>query len=345
MNGRPKLGPMVVASLIVLFASQIAFAQVEWTLDLAEPVVQLGDPGEWDFATHRLGDIVYDGSLYHLYIMGAEGLNIFDSPQSVGHWTSTDVTGPWEEDPDNPVLGPEPGQWDGFTIYNIGVLYDGSMFHMWYGAAASQEGEVNVGYATSSNGSVWIKDPDNPVEDLGPGAPGKWNDAGMIPSTVLFDGERYRMWTTGVEWNGTNYGPFRIGYADSLDGITWDTLDDPVLNFEEPWEGDMIFFPEVVADGTGFAMWYGGKTSGFVPVGYAFSPDGIRWGKWYSNPVLIPQNPCVRLATLAVIIEGNTVFGWFHHCEEIYSGTSPLELIFFHGFESADTSAWSAVVP
>ncbi len=48
----------------------------------------------------------------------------------------------------NPVLSPQPGQWDGFTTFTIAVLWDGAEFKMWYGASDVYQGPASVGYAT-----------------------------------------------------------------------------------------------------------------------------------------------------------------------------------------------------
>ncbi len=342
MKKKPNLGTAVLASLMVVCAAQVAIAQVEWEMGLL--AVAPGDPGKWDSSGHRLGEVIYDGSLYHMYLMGGQTTHPFDSPWAIGHWTSDTKDGPWVPDA-NPVLEPgAPGTWDAYTIYDIAVLYDGSEFRMWYGAAASFPGDIYVGYATNIDGwGAWEKHPDNPVDGLEPGAPGEWDDQGMGADTVLFDGALYRMWTTAMSSSGS--WSWRIGYAESLDGLTWVKHPDPVLEGIEPWEDSLVYFADVIPHGSGVQMWYSGNDSGYTSIGYAISPDGLHWGRWQDNPVLIPMSPCVRLNSSAVIIEGKTAHGWFAHCEDIYYYSSPFELVSFDGFETGDTSIWSVVVP
>lgn len=343
MNSRSKLGPIVVASILALCAGQVAIAQVDWTW--GDLCVETGPPGSWDSANHQLGDIVFDGTTYHLYLVGGQTDLAWDSAWAVGHWTSTNINGPWDYDPENPVLETEPGQWDSYTIYNIAVRYDGSGFRMWYGAAASYPGVGSVGYATSTDGSLWTKYPGNPLPGLVPGASGAWDDSGMAPNTVLYDGSIYGMWYTAVKYDGS-YGTWRLGYASSDDGITWIKEDDPVLVGTEPWESNYVYYPEVVPSGGGFAMWYSALVPGLTAnSGYATSPDGLHWGKWPSNPVLTPTPPCNTAATFAVMIEGDTIHGWTNHCNDIYHVTSPSEVVFFDTFETGDTSIWGTVVP
>ena len=192
------------------------------------------------------------------------------------------------EDPGNPVLEASPGAWDGGGIGSIAVLHDRAMFHMWYGAGAGNGGAVHVGYATSSDGTVWTKYGGNPLAGLDPGAPGAWDDYGTLPKTVLVEGPTHRMWYTAFQ-GGFSGGTWRIGHASSTDGgITWTKGPTPVLEASQPWEGNKIYFPTVVRYGDRFAMWYSGHSGVTAVIGYAESPDGLLWAKWPANPVLTP---------------------------------------------------------
>jgi hypothetical protein len=268
-----------------------------------------------------------------------------DYSWSVGHWTLNPLTQEWEPDQGqgNPVLDPEPGQWDGWGILTVTVLHDGAMFHLWYAAMASYHGSIQVGYASSPDGSVWTKHPD-PLPGLGPGDPGGWDDHGTAPHSVLSNGGSYSMWYTA--FSGGPWGTWRIGYASSTNGIDWDKNPDPVLEGSEPWEGANLYFPAVVPYGSGLAMWYSGANIGqAAAIGYAVSSDGLLWGRWPDNPVLSPTPPCNAVDSSAVILEGGTAHGWVSHCLDIYHVSSPLEVVFFDGFETGDTTIWSAVVP
>ena len=346
MNRRAKLGPIVIALLIALCTGQVVFAQVDWTY--GNPVVSPGPPGSWNEGRHLVGNVVFDGTDYHMYLIGGPGGNALDNQWSVGHWTWNDLTSEWDPDPCNPVLEPGvPGAWDSYTIASLAVLYDEGIFKMWYGAGSSYHGVGHTGYATNADGWCdWDKDPDNPVDGLNPGAPGAWNENGIGASTVLFDEGLFKMWWvtgSGDTWGGT----WSIGYATSPDGLIWTPRPDPVLEATEPWEEDKVYFPEVIRIGDSFAMWYSGLNviSQLVEIGYSVSPDGLHWGKWSGNPVLSPVSPCNAVDSIAVLIEGDTVYAWVSHCDDIYHATSPFEVVFFDAFETGDTAIWSTVVP
>jgi len=232
MRLRTLVAVVFSTAIVVMATAPLALAQVEWSWEA--PVVLPGDPGDWDSYRHHVGDIVFDGTIYHMYLTGGETSRPWDSPWAVGHWTWNALTQEWDPDPNNPVLTPEPGQWDGYTIYSVAVLDDGGIFKMWYGAAASYPGAIYVGYATSLDGSLWIKDPANPLPSLAPGVPGEWDDLGWNPGTVLFDDAIYRMWSFARKNEGAAYGTWRIGYATSPDGIVWTKHPEPVLVGSEP---------------------------------------------------------------------------------------------------------------
>ncbi len=73
----------------------------------------------------------------------------------------------WERAPEQPVLTPDRGAWDGELVESPSVLLDRGVYRMWYaGSAASGDQETDrvfIGYATSSDGIHWEKSPDNPV--------------------------------------------------------------------------------------------------------------------------------------------------------------------------------------
>ncbi len=142
--------------------------------------------------------------------------------------------------------------------------------------------------ASLSAQTQWTKYEGNPILDVG--SFGTWDDGAVIAPWVYFDGTVYRMWYTGNDENN-----FRIGHAESLDGITWtkDTQN-PILDLGSggSWDDFLVGFPSILYDGSTFHMWYTGSDGFFFSgpsagrIGYATSPDGITWTRDTSNPVL-----------------------------------------------------------
>lgn len=112
-----------------------------------------------------------------------------------------------------------------------------------------------------------------------------WDDYGVSQPAIVKVGPIYQMWYLG--WDASNID--RIGYAESLDGITWTKLaNNPVLG-EGPagsWDESGAYNPSVIVEETQsgdllYKMWYTGysETAELARIGYATSPDGTNWSK------------------------------------------------------------------
>jgi len=275
---------MVVGVVIVVpgFAS----AQTEWVEDPANPVIGPADPADWDGGNRNPMAVIEVDGTYHLYFNGhAEGAAFLDS-YDIGHATSSDGVS-WEMDPANPVLtrGAD-GEWDDGSLWGVGMIHDQSGFRMWYSGSGGED--FPAGYATSADGSVWTKYPGNPIIDVGPS--GSFDDNGVMPNTVIFRNGTYQMWyTSGKAVGGPDDYDWRIGYAESDDGLSWTKHPEPVLEGDEGWDSWVVFAPSVLFDGSTYHMWYEGAVPGVPAIGYAVSPDGIEWTRFWRNPVF--DNP------------------------------------------------------
>lgn len=101
---------------------------------------------------------------------------------------------------------------------------------------------------------------------------------------VFFDGGIFKMWyCSGTGWVITDGNPeplYRIHYAESKDGISWDPLKEPVVDYK--FDGEVISAPWVIKSSTGYHMWYSTRGSGSkdekkYSIGFAQSPDGKKW--------------------------------------------------------------------
>jgi hypothetical protein len=267
---------MLVAAVLVI--PSVVTAQSEWVDDPTDPVIGSPDPGAWDQDRYPLAVIVVDGT-YHLYFNGQDEGASFPNAYDIGHATSSDGVS-WVMDPANPVLtrGAE-GEWDDDSLWGAGLIHDASGFRLWYQGG---DGEVYaVGYATSPDGSTWTKYAENPIMDPGPS--GSFDDGAVMPSTVMVRDGLYQMWyTSSRDYGSLGEWDWRIGYAESDDGLSWTRRSEPVL--ESP--GDLVS-PSVYFDGMGYHMWYESlSTSGKADIYVAVSPDGINWTTYWANPVL-----------------------------------------------------------
>ena len=296
-----SLRPLGLA-LAVLLAAGAAWGDTPWTRYEDNPVLEAGEPGDWDQGGVLSGAVLFDGTTYHMWYAGVRT----QWPDAdIGYATSTDgVT--WTKHPD-PVLLRE-DTWDSGGVFPGAVVRDGTTYHMWY---VNTSGSITqTGYATSTDGVIWTPYPGNPV--LRVGDPGSWDEVKADIHAVRAEEGTYRAW-----YNGRAAGSSReqIGHATSTDGVTWTKHPEPVLSAEWPgWDGSSVTNASVVFDGA-YHMWYRGGTS-VAQIGHAASSDGIRWvrqpadepvlptggaGAWDSGIVDLPQ----------VLLVGDTAKMWY----------------------------------
>lgn len=138
------------------------------------------------------------------------------------------------------------------------VLWDAgaSKFKMWYSAGDSYE-PFAVGYAESSNGTTWTKEPTNPV--FGPDTTRVWEQNRVAGGHVLVDGGYYVMFYISYESGSAA----TISVARSLDGKTnWERhANNPLIRrspLADKQSAGGIYRPTVVKETGGWKMWFNG---------------------------------------------------------------------------------------
>ncbi len=263
-----------------------------WEKDANNPVLDLGSAGSWDDFNLGLPCVFHDGAIYHIWYNGGDG-----SYERIGHATSVDGS-TWTKDTNNPVLDVGiTGSWDETEVFPgaRSVIFDGNIFHMWYGGTSSSY-IYAIGHATSQDGSIWVKDTTNPV--MTSGKPGSWDQSGIIPGTIIFDGSTFQIWYSG------HSGDFRwrVGYATSSDGVNWSKNENLVLDygssgswdFLNAWNGSVLFDNQENL----YKMWYTGGDFYAQRTGYATAivvdaisdfdntliPEEFKLSQNYPNP-------------------------------------------------------------
>jgi hypothetical protein len=135
-----------------------------------------------------------------------------------------------------------------------------------------------IGVVSSAHAQyLWVPHDDNPVMDLSFDQTSSFT---FRPAVVKKDGLLH-MWY-GKQTGFTSGSPRSIGYATSIDGITW-TLKNffaiepsgSLGSFDEVWATDA----SVIEDGDTLRMWYGGNGRLAGGIGYAWSTNGVDWTK------------------------------------------------------------------
>ncbi len=231
-----------------------------------EPVLDLGEIGTFDDCGVNPFSIVTHNERKYLYYQGWQraeripyliftGLAIGDL--SVTHFTKYSRKPILDRVEDDLFLRGAP--W---------VLKDHSEFRMWYVSCRhwvqDEHGlhyDVAIRHATSSDGIHWKADT---VPCL---APASKDEYAIGRPSVIFDGNRYRMWYSIRSFSQ----PYRIGYAESEDGIRWirDDSQAPLEKSEAGWDSQMACYPCVVMACGKMLMFYNGNQHGSTGFGYA----------------------------------------------------------------------------
>ena len=209
----------------------------------------------------------------------------------------------WVRDSSNPVLSPNVTGWDSSEVLIPRVYYDGSKYQMWYSGdnGTIEAGGGSIGYATSSDGVMWIKS-SGPV--LTRGMAGSWDSLLVYAGFVLKNSSSYLMWYEGAQLKPDGYCcNFGIGLATSPDGLSWTKYGgNPILTSESS-SRPYVSYPWVLRVGGQFKMWYacGLYTPSYLSaICLANSSDGIRWSQ---NPT-----PVFRGTGTTTDWDGGTIY-------------------------------------
>jgi hypothetical protein len=147
------------------------------------------------------------------------------------------------------------------------IIIEGSLWRMWYVSGTGWEnvgGQIrhnyHIRYAESRDGLIWTRTGvvciDYAAGEFAFGRP-----------CVIFDPDlrRYRMW---YSVRGNTY---RLGYAESSDGIAWERRDGEagLPLSPEGWDSEMVTYPVVFRDRGTFHMLYNGNRYGRTGIGMA----------------------------------------------------------------------------
>ena len=260
------------------------------------------------------------------------------------------------------LLRPTPDGWDSGGVESPQVVKgpEDKYFLFYTGdITASGANTWSIGLAISDDGITWTKVGDGPVLDGEGGWDGPWYEGsdqgrkrvgGICEPAVIYDAGAglFRIWFSALGVRNDK-SAFRIGYATSGDGITWERRREPVFEPDEDgsWDDTVVSQQTVVLDPpTGYHMFYFGTSAKLykyaedneaatIPgsIGHAFSSDGITWER-DANPVLsiVPGTwESWMVGGPTAIIEADTLRLWYFGSREarkyefgIGHATSPL---------------------
>ena len=232
-----------------------------------EPILDIGQPGAFDDCGVNPSCVVRVGRDRYFYYSGWQRCERVPYMLFAGLAIGDNEGGSFTKHSRAPVLDRTASE--SFSRAAPFVLAEGDTLRMWYWSCecwSREDGWIHyngvIRYAESNDGIHWNSEsrpcitPDRP-DDYSVGRP--W---------VVKDGGMYRMWYSIRSKAQIGY---RIGYAESVDRVTWTRRDREVgiHTSGSGWDSEMICYPCVVdANGRRY-MFYNGNRRGSTGFGYA----------------------------------------------------------------------------
>jgi hypothetical protein len=242
----------------------------------ASPILDLGPIGAFDDCGVMPSCVVDYADKKYLYYIGWNVRNTVPYHNSVGLAVSHDGGRSFEQLFQGPVMdrtAREP-----YFCATTCVRIESGVWRNWYLSCTGwhsidgrQEPRYHLKYAESADGIEWRRH-GNVAIDYNSATEG-----GLVRASVVKDGNTYRMWycRRGIAgYRGEGAESYRIGYAESADGLSWRRLDEMAAlpPSESGWDGSMVAYPDVFDVGAQRIMLYNGNNFGGSGFGWATTP-------------------------------------------------------------------------
>ena len=242
-----------------------------------EPVLDLGRPGAFDDSGTMPSCLVEVGDEQWLYYIGWTLPPGVRHRTSIGVAVSTDGGSTFTRVQDEPAVGLTESEALGTN--SCFAMRESAGWRLWYTSTdgwseirGHQEEIYLIKYAESDDGFRWRRG------NIACIVPQRATEVNTRP-WVVRDGGTYRMWYSYRDIDGFRDDPFhsyRIGYAESSDGVQWQRLDDEAGIGPSPhgWDSMMISYPSIYEEACGTRhLLYNGNGFGATGIGHAVAVD------------------------------------------------------------------------
>ena len=253
--------------------SQIGYAEIDLNKPqnvayiTEEPVLGLGPSGAFDESGVMPSWLVDLGDRKYLYYTGwTQGVTVTHYFY-VGLAVSRDGGRSFERVSPAPIL--ERNSIDPYLTASPTVLVEDDVWRMWYVSSLRRTIENGkpsphevIRYAESTNGLDWKRTGLICIDISSK------DETAVTRPCVVKDDHLYKMW-----YSVSRSGTYRIGYAESEDGMRWKRKDGEAGIDVSPsgWDSEMIEYPFVFEHRGRKHMFYNGNGYGKTGLGYAVS--------------------------------------------------------------------------
>lgn len=240
------------------------------------PVLDLGRLGTFDDSGVMPSCVVDVGGAKHLYYIGwNQGVTV-PYRNAVGLAVSSDGGLTFERAFEGPIV--DRSHNEPFFTASPFVLREPGGWRMWYASSTGwlvvderPEPLYVIKYAESEDGVTWRRENRACIEPKHP------EEANARP-WVVRGRTGYRMWFCYRGSRGYRVDPrssYRIGYAESADGLTWNRMDEEsgIDLSESGWDSQMNAYPSIYEHQGKLHLLYNGNGFGASGIGHAVAAD------------------------------------------------------------------------
>ncbi len=236
-------------------------------------LLNFGNLGAFDDSGIMPSSIINVGYKKYLYYIGWTTRQTVPYQNAVGLAISEDEGKTFFKISEGPVISInhiEPY----FSGTSFVMFDDDCLFKMWYLSCikweifeGKPEPIYNIKYAESSDGINWKQTGKVAIQLNG-------DEGGLVSASVIKQDSLYKMWfgkRKKSDYRTNLENTYRIGYAESTDGINWQRKDNlsGIDISADGWDSEMISYPYVFISDTGLIMLYNGNGFGKSGFGYA----------------------------------------------------------------------------
>jgi hypothetical protein len=238
-----------------------------------KPVLGLGKLGCFDDSGAMPSWITDSGATKYLYYTGWNTGGTVPYRNSIGVVISHDCGQTFTRLSDGPVL--DRNYNEPYFCAAPCVLVDNGVWRMWYSSCikweiynGKPEPFYHLKYAESADGINWRREGKVCLDFKAS------DEAAITTPSIIREEQIYRMWYSYRnyrEYRTNTKESYRIGYAESKDGLLWDRKDEfaGIDISDATWDSEMISYPFVYKQRDQTVMMYNGNGFGKTGFGYA----------------------------------------------------------------------------
>lgn len=259
--------------------SQTSFIDVEAgnpaniLYESSDPILPLGSLGAFDDSGIMPSSIVTCDGLKYLYFVGWTQRASVPYHNSIGLAISRDGGNSYTKEFEGPVIATS--HLEPYFTGTCYVMKEMGTWKAWYLSCTKWEVINNkpepyyhIKYAESNDGILWNRRGVIAIDYR------TMDEGGIVSASVIRGKDDYKMWYAYRKADGYRVdrrSSYKIGYAESNDGIVWERKDNEsgITTSESGWDSEMIAYPNVVEYKNRRFMFYNGNGFGATGIGYA----------------------------------------------------------------------------